>query len=63
VQSVRELQSRINAGEIIVFSEAGRDVHLAAVLLKSFLRELSEPLLTFDLFDQVVGFHGESQKS
>ncbi len=72
---VRELQSKINAGERIVFSDgseregdggaeattgrAGSDVHVAAVLLKAFLRELQEPLLTFDLFEQVIKFLGE----
>ncbi len=31
-------------------------VHVAAVILKSFLRELEEPLLTFDLYDDVLDF-------
>ena len=30
------------------------DVHLPAVLLKTFLRELKEPLLTFGIFNGVV---------
>ncbi len=29
---------------------------MAAVILKSFLRELEEPLLTFDLYDDVLDF-------
>lgn len=29
---------------------------MAAVLLKTFLRELDEPLLTFDLFDEISAF-------
>lgn len=53
---VKELQSKINNGEQIVFEDG--DVHIAAVILKTFLRELEEPLLTFDLFDQVVKFQG-----
>lgn len=52
---VRELQAKINAGEQIVL-EAPGDVHIAAVILKTLLRELEEPLMTFDLFDQVVQF-------
>ena len=32
------------------------DVHIAAVILKTFLRELGEPLLTFDLYNTVVRF-------
>ncbi|XP_063497017.1 rho GTPase-activating protein 1 isoform X2 [Symphalangus syndactylus] len=32
------------------------ELHLPAVILKTFLRELPEPLLTFDLYPHVVGF-------
>lgn len=32
------------------------DVHLAAVILKTFLRELPEPLLTFQLYNDIVNF-------
>ncbi|XP_054939256.1 rho GTPase-activating protein 1 isoform X2 [Physeter macrocephalus] len=32
------------------------ELHLPAVILKTFLRELPEPLLTFDLYSHVVGF-------
>lgn len=35
------------------------DLHLPAVILKTFLRELPEPLLTFDLYPHVVGFLSE----
>lgn len=35
------------------------DTHLPAVILKTFLRELPEPLLTFDLYPHVVGFLSE----
>ncbi|XP_059080422.1 rho GTPase-activating protein 1-like [Tigriopus californicus] len=56
---VKELQSKINNGEQIVFEEG--DVHIAAVILKTFLRELEEPILTFDLFDQVVKFQEVSR--
>ncbi|KAF4528978.1 hypothetical protein B566_EDAN017356 [Ephemera danica] len=50
---VKELQARCNLGETPDFNG---DVHMAAVLLKTFLRELEEPLLTFDLFDEISGF-------
>lgn len=57
---VREMQRKINAGDTIVFADGSEaDVHIAAVLLKTFLRELQEPLLTFDLFQHVVAFQGE----
>lgn len=39
------------------------DVHLAAVMLKTFLRELPEPLLTYELYDQVVSFGGKLHSS
>lgn len=35
------------------------ELHLPAVILKTFLRELPEPLLTFDLYSHVVGFLSE----
>lgn len=35
------------------------ELHLPAVILKTFLRELPEPLLTFDLYHHVVGFLSE----
>lgn len=36
------------------------DVHLAAVILKTFLRELPEPLLTYQLYNDIVNFHSKS---
>ena len=30
------------------------DVHLAAVLLKTFLRELEEPIMTFALYEPIT---------
>ncbi|VDP37974.1 unnamed protein product [Schistosoma mattheei] len=35
---------------------------MAAVLLKSFLRELTEPLLTFELYDEILGTSGLGAK-
>jgi hypothetical protein len=35
------------------------ELHLPAVILKTSLRELPEPLLTFDLYLHVVGFLSE----
>jgi Rho GTPase-activating protein 1 len=47
-------QAKINSGEQIVFDLG--DVHIAAVILKTFLRELQEPVMTYDLFNEVVNF-------
>ncbi|KAM5137955.1 rho GTPase-activating protein 1 [Mantella aurantiaca] len=54
-QVVREIQQKYNTGTPISFQEYN-DVHLTAVILKTFLRELPEPLLTFNLYHYVVGF-------
>lgn len=31
------------------------DMHLPAVILKTFLRELPQPLLTFQAYEQILG--------
>lgn len=46
-------------GEEVSFSQM-EDVHLAAVILKTFLRELPEPLLTYHLYNDIVNFHSKS---
>ncbi|XP_045509985.1 rho GTPase-activating protein 68F isoform X2 [Colias croceus] len=50
---VKELQRACNRGETISFKN---DPHIAAVLLKTFLRDLEEPLMTFDLYDEIIQF-------
>ncbi|CAB4018633.1 rho GTPase-activating 8 isoform X5 [Paramuricea clavata] len=42
-----------NRGETVQFVQE-KDIHVAAVLLKKFLRELPEPLLTFQLYDDDI---------
>lgn len=54
---VREVLDKYNNGVPVDYAAYG-DVHLAAVMLKTFLRELPEPLLTYELYDQVVSFGG-----
>ncbi|NXU81218.1 RHG01 protein, partial [Oreotrochilus melanogaster] len=54
-QVVREVQQKYNMGVPVDFQQYD-DVHLPAVILKTFLRELPEPLLTFDLYSHVVNF-------
>ncbi|KAJ8962980.1 hypothetical protein NQ317_009027 [Molorchus minor] len=49
---VRALKEIANSGQILTFD----DPHEAAVLLKKFLRELKEPLLTYELYDEIVQF-------
>ena len=57
INAVKEVQNLFNNGQTVHFnSYGGYGVHLAAVILKSFLSELEEPLLTFDLYDDVLDF-------
>ena len=37
-----------------------QDLHCAAVIIKRFLRELPEPILTFQLYDAVVRTPGRA---
>ncbi|XP_065054995.1 rho GTPase-activating protein 1-like isoform X2 [Rhopilema esculentum] len=46
--TVEELKRKFNQGENVVFDPA--DVHAPAVLIKKFLREMPEPLLTFEFY-------------
>ncbi|KAM3850769.1 rho GTPase-activating protein 1 [Diretmus argenteus] len=62
VTLVKEVQLRYNSGETVSFTEM-EDVHLAAVILKTFLRELPEPLLTFALYNDIVNFSSVSSSS
>jgi len=43
----------LNAGSEVDFTELN-SVHIPAAMLKSFLRQLPEPLLTYELYDHIV---------
>lgn len=45
------------AGKPVCFDDYG-DIHVPAVILKTFLRELEEPILTFELYDEIMTFQG-----
>ncbi|KAM7375004.1 hypothetical protein PAMA_014205 [Pampus argenteus] len=62
VTLVKEVQLKYNSGAAVNFSEM-EDVHLAAVILKTFLRELPEPLLTYQLYNDIVNFTSEPSDS
>lgn len=53
------LKKQINAGEEIDFKDI--DTHVIAGLLKSFLRDLNEPVLTYELYDEIINFLGKYQ--
>ncbi|XP_056609862.1 rho GTPase-activating protein 1 [Triplophysa dalaica] len=55
VSLVKDIKQKYNSGEEVIFSQ--EDVHLAAVILKTFLRELPEPLLTFQLYNDIINFN------
>lgn len=48
--ALKDVQNRYNAGQQVVFEDA----HLAAVTLKAFLRQLPEPLLTYELYEYIL---------
>ncbi|XP_033835689.1 rho GTPase-activating protein 1 isoform X2 [Periophthalmus magnuspinnatus] len=62
VTLVKEVQKRYNSGEMVNFYDM-EDVHLAAVILKTFLRELPEPLLTYHLYNDIVNFTSVPEES
>ncbi|KAI6657970.1 Rho GTPase-activating protein 1-like [Oopsacas minuta] len=55
---IQQVKAKANLGERINFKEIG-DVHLAAVLIKMFLREMPEPLLTQELYEPMKTIHGK----
>uniref|UniRef100_A0A0X3PFK7 Rho GTPase-activating protein 8 n=1 Tax=Schistocephalus solidus TaxID=70667 RepID=A0A0X3PFK7_SCHSO len=62
VLSLREVQMMYNHGDFVDLYDF-EDPHLAAMLLKTFLHELSEPLLTYELFDDIVEISKASARS
>ena len=57
--NVQDVKRRLNAGEVVDLVEYG-DPHLAATLLKMFLRELPEPLLTFSTHTKLSSIRGKA---
>ncbi|KAJ6641479.1 Rho GTPase-activating protein 68F, partial [Pseudolycoriella hygida] len=51
---VVELKQKVNGGNDVDFKDV--DTHVVAGLLKTFLRDLDEPLLTYDLYDEITSF-------
>lgn len=52
-QTVRQVQRLYDQGKPVNFDDYG-DMHLPAVILKTFLRELPQPLLTFQAYEQIL---------
>lgn len=56
---VKRIQERFNQGENVDLKsefKGEEGYHIAAVLLKSFLRKLDEPLFKFELYDSIMHF-------
>ncbi|XP_078004304.1 rho GTPase-activating protein 8 isoform X2 [Phascolarctos cinereus] len=53
VQTIKEIQRLYNQGKPVNFDDYG-DIHIPAVILKTFLRELPQPLLTFEAYEQIL---------
>ncbi|KAF0028731.1 hypothetical protein F2P81_017836 [Scophthalmus maximus] len=60
VQIIKDVQKLYNLGKPVNFDEFS-DVHVPAVILKTFLRDLPEPLLTFRVYGQVQDVLSESR--
>lgn len=52
-KTVKDFCSMFDAGHSVTYKNPD-DVHCAAVIIKKFLRELPEPLMTFRLYDIII---------
>uniref|UniRef100_A0A8C0XJA1 Rho GTPase-activating protein 8 n=1 Tax=Castor canadensis TaxID=51338 RepID=A0A8C0XJA1_CASCN len=53
-QTIRQVQRLYDQGKPVDFDDYG-DIHVPAAILKTFLRELPQPLLTFEAYEQILG--------
>ncbi|KAM4881324.1 rho GTPase-activating protein 8 [Thomomys bottae] len=56
-QTIRQVQRLYDQGKPVNFDLYG-DIHVPAVILKTFLWELPQPLLTFQAYEQILGITG-----
>ncbi|XP_063998916.1 rho GTPase-activating protein 8 isoform X1 [Pogoniulus pusillus] len=54
IQTIKDVQKLYNQGKSVNFDDY-HDIHVPAVILKTFLRELPQPLLTFECYDHILG--------
>ncbi|XP_052833110.1 rho GTPase-activating protein 1 [Octopus bimaculoides] len=55
---IKDVQNKINAGDTVNYAEYDNK-HIPAVILKKFLRELPEPILTYDLAEPITRLYGK----
>lgn len=53
---INALKQRVNSGEMQAIDFKDEDTFVVAGLLKAFLRDLQEPLLTYELYDEITKF-------
>lgn len=58
VAVIKRLQREVNQG---LRADFNKDPHIAAVLLKTFFHELDEPLMTYELYDEITQFQSLSE--
>lgn len=56
--AIGQLKKQVNAGDMEAIDFKAIDTHVLAGLLKAFLRDLTEPMLTFELYEEIVAFRG-----
>ncbi|XP_035171244.1 rho GTPase-activating protein 8 [Oxyura jamaicensis] len=54
IHTIKDVQKLYNQGKSVNFDDY-HDIHIPAVILKTFLRELPQPLLTFECYDPILG--------
>ena len=54
------MKKKINEANVDFVNLSSEDTHVVAGLLKTFLRDLSEPLLTYDLYEEIIQFLGKT---
>lgn len=53
INTVKDCKNICNSGGIVNFES---NPHIPAVLLKNFLRDLEEPIMTYDLYEEITQF-------
>ena len=48
----------LGTGETVAFETTEEECHVVGSLLKSLLRELPEPIFTYELYDRVIAAPG-----
>lgn len=60
ISRINEMKKKINEANVDFLNLSSEDTHVVAGLLKTFLRDLSEPLLTYDLYEEIIQFLGKT---